>query len=121
MQKNRSIKPKIRWKAKKSPDVWQGWHQALEVQQALIIVRLTKLPPIRAAVFLRSFRAPSLGWGGANAPYKRFAAGKTLAQAELTSAEHFKIPGPHPGKLPGWARKKYGLKAARRAPQFSKR
>ena len=32
----RSIKPKIRWKAKKSPDVWQGWHQALEVQQALI-------------------------------------------------------------------------------------
>lgn len=36
MQKNRSIKPKIRWKAKKSPDVWQGQHQALEVQQALI-------------------------------------------------------------------------------------
>lgn len=25
------------WKAKKYPDVWQGWHQALEVQQALII------------------------------------------------------------------------------------
>ena len=24
------------WKAKKYPDVWQGWHQALEVQQALI-------------------------------------------------------------------------------------
>lgn len=35
MQKNRSIKPKIRWKAKKSPDAWQGQHRALEVQQAL--------------------------------------------------------------------------------------
>ena len=35
VQKNRSIKPKIRWKAKKSPDVWQLCHQALEVQQAL--------------------------------------------------------------------------------------
>ena len=35
MQKNRSIKPKIRWKAKKSPGVWQGQHQTLEVQQAL--------------------------------------------------------------------------------------
>ena len=75
----------------------------------------------RAAFLLRSFGTPSPGWGGANAPYKRFAAGKTLAQAELTSAEHFKIPGPQPGNLPGWARKKCGLKAARRAPQFSKR
>ena len=28
--------------------------------------------------------------GGAFAPYKRFAAGKTLAEAEFTSAEHFK-------------------------------
>lgn len=36
MRKNRSIKPKIRWKAKKSPNVWQGQHQALEVLQALI-------------------------------------------------------------------------------------
>ena len=36
VQKNRSIKPKIRWKAKKSPDIWQGPHRALEVQQALI-------------------------------------------------------------------------------------
>ena len=35
-RKNRSIKPKIRWKAKKYPDVWQGQHRALEVQQALI-------------------------------------------------------------------------------------
>ncbi len=33
MQKNRIIKPKIRWKAKKSPDVWQGQYQALAVQQ----------------------------------------------------------------------------------------
>ena len=30
--------------------------------------------------------------GGAFAPYKRFAAGKTLAEAEFTSAEHFKFP-----------------------------
>ena len=36
VQKNRSIKPKIRWKAKGLPDVWQGQHQVLEVQQALI-------------------------------------------------------------------------------------
>ena len=36
VQKNRSIKPKIRWKAKKSPGVWQDQHQTLEVQQALI-------------------------------------------------------------------------------------
>ena len=36
VQKNRSIKPKIMWKAKKYPDVWQGQHRALEVQQALI-------------------------------------------------------------------------------------
>ncbi len=36
MRKNRRIKPKIRWKAKKSPNVWQGQHQALEVLQALI-------------------------------------------------------------------------------------
>ena len=34
---NRSIKPKIRWKAKGLPDVWQGQHQALEVLQALIL------------------------------------------------------------------------------------
>ena len=36
LQKNRSIKPKIRWKAKGLPDVWQGQHQVLEVHQALI-------------------------------------------------------------------------------------
>ena len=36
VQKNRSIKPKIKWKAKGLPDVWQGQHQVLEVQQALI-------------------------------------------------------------------------------------
>ena len=35
VRKNRSIKPKIRWKAKKLPDAWQGQHQVLEVQQAL--------------------------------------------------------------------------------------
>ena len=36
VQKNRSIKPKIKWKAKGLPDVWQGQHEALKVQQALI-------------------------------------------------------------------------------------
>ena len=36
VQKNRSIKPKIRWKAKGLPDVWQGQHQVLEVQQAIL-------------------------------------------------------------------------------------
>ena len=36
VQKNRSIKPKIRWKAKGLPDVWQGQHQVLEVQQEII-------------------------------------------------------------------------------------
>lgn len=36
VRKNRSIKPKIRWKAKKLPDAWQGQNQVLEVQQALI-------------------------------------------------------------------------------------
>ena len=49
VQKKRSIKPKIRWKAKKSLDVWQGWHQALEVQQAL-----TRLPQeiiLQSAIF----------------------------------------------------------------------
>jgi hypothetical protein len=36
VQKNCNIKPKIRRKAKKSPDIWRGQHQALKVQQALI-------------------------------------------------------------------------------------
>jgi len=36
VQKNRSINPKISRKAKKYSDVWQGQHQTLEVQQALI-------------------------------------------------------------------------------------
>lgn len=39
VQKNRSIKPKIKWKAKGLPDVWQGQHQVLEVQQALSLRR----------------------------------------------------------------------------------
>ena len=39
VRKNRSIKPKIRWKAKKLPDAWQGQHQVLEVQQALKSIR----------------------------------------------------------------------------------
>jgi hypothetical protein len=36
VRKNRSIKPKIRWKAKKLPDAWQGQHQVLEVQQEIV-------------------------------------------------------------------------------------
>ena len=45
VQKNRSIKPKIRWKAKELPDVWQGQHQVLEVQQALNVIRDKPNPP----------------------------------------------------------------------------
>jgi hypothetical protein len=45
VQKNHIIKPKIRWKAKKSPDVWQGQHQTLEVQQAIIYsLKMLKKP-----------------------------------------------------------------------------
>ena len=48
VQKNRSIKPKIRWKAKGLPDVWQGQHQVLEVQQAIIYsLKMLKKPGIR--------------------------------------------------------------------------
>ena len=50
VQKNRSIKPKIRWKAKGLPDVWQGQHQVLEVQQALILSCIIK-PPRKAMAF----------------------------------------------------------------------
>lgn len=45
VQKNRSIKPKIRWKAKELPDVWQGQHQVLEVHQAIIYnLKMLKKP-----------------------------------------------------------------------------
>ena len=45
VQKNRSIKPKIRWKAKGLPDVWQGQHQVLEVHQAIIYnLKMLKKP-----------------------------------------------------------------------------
>ena len=62
VQKNRSIKPKIRWKAKKSPDVWQGQHQALKVQQALILPYYGFYGSASAEPFLfnRSFPAD---WG----------------------------------------------------------
>ena len=63
-------------------------------------------------MFFALLRAPSHRWGGANAPYKCFAAGKTLEHAEFTSDEHFKISGPQPGNLPGWARRKCAPKAA---------
>ena len=45
VQKNRSIKPKIRWKEKGLPDVWQGQHQVLEVQQALISIQNSSKTP----------------------------------------------------------------------------
>ena len=45
VQKNRSIKPKIKWKAKGLPDVWQGQHQVLEVLQAIIYnLKMLKKP-----------------------------------------------------------------------------
>ena len=54
MQKKRSIKPKIRRKAKKSPDVWQGQHQALEVQQTLISLTQEIIFPV--GIILRKQR-----------------------------------------------------------------
>jgi len=36
---------------------------------------------------------PHRRWGGAEAPYERFAAGKTSAQAEFISAEHCDTSG----------------------------
>ena len=44
---------------------------------------------------------PHRRWGGAEAPYKRFAAGKTSAQAEFISAEHKKNGGPRKAELSG--------------------
>lgn len=59
VRKNRSIKPKIRWKAKKLPDAWQGQHQVLEVQQALNVscLRCGKSAPW----FLRNGKPPGMG------------------------------------------------------------
>jgi len=69
VQKKRSIKPKIRWKAKKSPDVWKGQYQALEVQQALIYLKLYFCSPALAGLFLfvallRTKRTPPRLWAG---------------------------------------------------------
>ncbi|ERK61187.1 hypothetical protein HMPREF1545_01689 [Oscillibacter sp. KLE 1728] len=45
--------------------------------------------PLRSfAIFLEKHPTGLLA-GGAFAPYKRFATGKTLAQGEFTSPEHF--------------------------------
>ena len=52
-----------------------NWKRRLK----LICSRFKKLQESRATGHLA---------GGANAPYERFAAGKTSAQAEFTSAEH---------------------------------
>ena len=55
VQKNRSIKPKTRLKAKKWPDVWQGQHQVLEVQQALISLTQEIISTASQYVFGRCF------------------------------------------------------------------
>ena len=44
---------------------------------------------------------PHRRWGGAEAPYERFAAGKTSAQEEFISAEHKKNGGPRKAELSG--------------------
>ena len=55
VQKKRSIKPKIRWKAKKSPGVWQDQHQTLEVQQALNFYRLQDEYQLPGSIAVREF------------------------------------------------------------------
>ena len=82
-------------------------------------MQLLKNAAHRAAFFLRS--TPS-EMGPRVSAYKRFAAGKTLAQGQFICPEHVKSSGvPAKGEAFCGERKKYGLKAARRAPQFSKR
>ena len=78
------------------------------------------MPPYRAAFFLRSFPRKA---GRRIAPYKRFGLWpKPLMPGEFISPEQMKwIWGPRGALAPWGTRKKYGLKAARRAPQFSKR
>ena len=65
------------WKAKKYPDVWQGWHQALEVQQALIFaLDFSKSHSFGMALFLHfsGFRAALLS-GPRRSPAKRVCRG----------------------------------------------
>ena len=76
--------------------------------------------PFVAGFFLALLWGPAQR-GGADAPYKRFAHGAKPWRRRNSLPPSILIqraPGPAP---PGWVRKKYGLKAARRAPQFSKR
>ena len=47
----------------------------------------------------QSCRRGPTQWGGADAPYERFAAGTTSAQAEFISAEHKKDGGPRKAEL----------------------
>ena len=70
-------------------------------------------------VVLISLLGPHLGWGAPGGASK--GAESPLAQAEFTSAEQVQSPPGSPKGLPFGGRKKCGLKAARRAPQFSKR
>ena len=44
---------------------------------------------------------PHRRWGGAEAPYERFAAGKTSAQAEFISASIKRTGGPQKAELSG--------------------
>lgn len=82
VQKNRSIKPKNRLKAKKWPDVWQGQHQVLEVQQALIsltqeIISLSgfisaKKPSLwEDFLYIRGFCAARQGFSHKNLEYDK--------------------------------------------------
>ena len=92
----------------------------LSSASADLFARLPKMPPEWAAFCLRSF-GPHRRWGGADAPYKRFARRAKPWRRRNSLPPSILIhraPGP---ALPGWVRKKCGLKAARRAPQFSKR
>ena len=77
------------------------------------------MPPNRAAFFF------FLSWGpisdGARQGARARGAESPLAQAEFTSAEQVQSPPGPPKGLPFGGRTKCGLKAARRAPQFSKR
>ena len=78
------------------------------------------MPPNRAAFFLRSFGAPQRG-AAHRAVQAFWAPPKTLAQGQFTCPEHIPSTGGPRAAAPHGARKKCGLKAARRAPQFSKR
>ena len=76
----------------------QGCPSRSQFRQALIY--LPDFPKCRpnGRHFACAPSGPHRRWGGADAPYKRFAPqGKTLAEAEFISAEHFDSSGARPG------------------------